>query len=137
MKVLLFRIAQWTWGLPQTFLGFVLFLIHRKNEHFVYHGAVVTRWNHRGSVGLGMFVFLSQRDANQQRLTTHEYGHTIQSLILGPLFLIIVGIPSFLWATLPVCIRYRRRKKVSYHKFYTERWANRLGEWVTKDPALK
>lgn len=137
MKVLLFRIIQWTWGFPQTFLGFILFLLHRKNPHSAYHGAVVTHWNHRGSVGLGMFVFLSRQDTNQQRLITHEYGHTIQSLILGPLFLIIVGIPSFLWATLPVCMRYRRRKQLSYHRFYTERWANRLGEQVTKDPALK
>lgn len=35
------------------------------------------------------------------RLLVHEYGYTIQSLIFGPLYLIIIGIPSTLWGFLP------------------------------------
>lgn len=30
------------------------------------------------------------------QLLVHEYGHTIQSLMLGPLYLAIIGIPSTL-----------------------------------------
>ena len=36
-----------------------------------------------------------------KRLLVHEYGHTIQSLIFGPLYLIVMGIPSTLWGFLP------------------------------------
>lgn len=35
-----------------------------------------------------------------QTLLVHEYGHTIQSMILGPLYLIVIGIPSTLWGFL-------------------------------------
>jgi len=33
-------------------------------------------------------------DEIEQRTLVHEYGHTIQSIILGPLYLLIIGIPS-------------------------------------------
>ena len=59
-------------------------------------------------------------------LIRHEYGHTIQSLILGPLYLPIVGIPSLIWS-----VYYRRKCRrfpaLQYYSFYTERWADRLG----------
>ena len=71
------------------------------------------------------------------RLLVHEYGHTIQSLILGPLYLVVMGIPSTLWGWLPCCERARQQKNLSYFDFFTERWANRLGEKVTGKPALK
>ncbi len=51
----------------------------------------------------------------------HEYGHTLQSIILGPLFLPVVGLPSLLWAGLPVFRKYREKSAVSYYRFYTER----------------
>ena len=55
----------------------------------------------------------------------HEYGHTIQSNFLGPLFLIIIGLPSIIWAG---CFdRYRRKHNISYYQFYTEKWADALG----------
>lgn len=131
MKKFFYRLAQWTWGLPQTLAGFAAFLIYRKQPHREYRSAIVTRWNRRGSVALGMYIFLS-RDAAQDVLV-HEYGHTIQSLILGPLFLILVGLPSLLWAELPMLQKRRRAKRRSYYAFYTERWANSLAAGVTKE----
>ena len=143
MKTFLYRPWQCTWGLPQTLLGLVVFLCHRRDEHFAYHGAIVTRWKGKSSVSLGMFVFitaepyfhdkLKNRFSMQEladRLLVHEYGHTIQSLILGPLYLIAMGIPSTLWGFLPACASIRRRG-VSYFAFFTESWANALGERVT------
>lgn len=65
------------------------------------------------------------------RLLVHEYGHTIQSLILGPLYLIVMGIPSTLWGFLPCYVNKRQNEEVSYFDFFTEKWANLLGEKVT------
>ena len=132
MKTFLYRLAQWTWGFPQTLIGFVLFLIYRKKEHKYYHGAIVIRWHGSGSVALGMFILLSDQVPFPQPLLVHEYGHTMQSLILGPLFLLFVGIPSLLWAGLPFLQVRRQKRHISYYAFYTERWANCLGEWITK-----
>lgn len=48
---------------------------------------------------------------------SHEYGHSIQSRLLGPLYLFVIGIPS-LWS-----VAFRPDK---HSQFYTERWADRL-----------
>ena len=67
----------------------------------------------------------------------HEYGHTIQSLILGPLYLIIIGIPSTLWGFLPCFNIKRRSKSISYFSFFTEKWANFFGEQVTGQRSME
>ena len=114
MRKFLYIIIQCTWGIIQTLLGFFVFLLNIKNKHFFYHGAIVTERHVPSSVSLGMFVFTTtdpmkdKRTENRipdeelsQRLLVHEYGHTIQSLIFGPLYLIVMGIPSTLWGFLP------------------------------------
>lgn len=134
MKIHLYRIWQCTYGILQTFLGFCLFLIYCREKHSDYHGAVVTEWKQGGSVSLGMFLFVSVKygentsTESYKRLAAHEYGHSIQSLILGPLYLIIIGIPSFLWAAVPAFRKMRKKRNISYYSFYTESWANVLGE---------
>lgn len=60
MKQLIYRIAQWTWGFPQTIAEFIIFLIFRKCPHYNYHGAIVTEWDSPNSVGLGMYIMLSR-----------------------------------------------------------------------------
>ena len=134
MKVFLFRLLQWTWGFPQSLLGLILHLIHRKNGHTTYHGCIVTPWDSTGSMGVGMYLFISRKNWQQQNdVWVHEFGHSIQSLILGPLFLPVMGLPSYLWCNLPSCRRLRREKGVSYYRFYPESTANALGAWVTKE----
>ena len=131
MKRLLFWILQWTWGFPQSLLGLILCLIHRNRPHSVYRGCIVTRWPVRGSLGVGMFLFLGCDDP---QVRVHEFGHAVQSLILGPLFLPLIGLPSFLWCNLPVFRRLRREKGISYYCLYTESTANKLGSLVAKEP---
>lgn len=95
-------------------------------------------------MSLGMFVFVTKEpyfydklkdeyslEELSGRLLVHEYGHTIQSLILGPLYLIVMGIPSTLWGFLPSLQRKRKEEGLSYFAFFTEKWANYLGEKAT------
>ena len=65
-------------------------------------------------------------------LLSHEYGHCLQSVMLGPLYLVVVGLPSFVWAN----VIYHRIEGVKYTWFYTESWANYLGEKFTKQKGL-
>lgn len=131
MKTLLFRLWQWTWGLPQTLLGAVIYLICRDCPHDRYRGTIVTYWKNKGSLGVGMFLFLGSKDP---QVRVHEYGHAVQSMILGPLFLPVMGLPSILWCNLPPCRRLRKEKGVSYYSFYPEKSANHLGRLATKEP---
>lgn len=147
MKKFIYALIQCTWGLPQTLVGFIVFLLNITHEHFFYRGAIVTKIKGKGSVSLGWFIFVGmdlpsdRRVENrildedmEQRVIVHEYGHTIQSLFLGPLYLIIIGFPSAVWAW----STYFRRKemKIPYASFYTESWANHLGELVTKEKSF-
>lgn len=144
-----YRAVQWTWGLPQTLLGLVLYTMHRREQRFGFHGAAATAWDLPGSVSLGMFVFVSAvppyaaryageigREELFRRLLVHEYGHTVQSLLLGPLYLPVIGLPSLLWSRVPALCRRRARERRSYFEFYTERWANRLGERATGERSI-
>lgn len=132
-------LLQWTWGILQNLIGFGIFLWHIKGRHFFYHGAVATVWESETfSLGMGMFIFMRRpregediteipKNGDFFRVIVHEYGHTIQSIILGPLYLPVISIPSGLWCNLPLAAGYRRKNKVSYYDFYTEKWADDLG----------
>lgn len=150
MKKAIYILIQCTWGILQTVLGLFVFLAHRKDRHYFYHGAVVTEWAAPSSVSLGMFVFVTKKpyfyeklkneytmEELSRRLLVHEYGHTVQSLILGPLYLIVMGIPSTLWGFLPSCAKKRKENQVSYFSFFTESWANALGEWWLKEKSME
>lgn len=127
----LFAAAMWSWCLPQTLVGLGMRIFFRKQPRDRWHGASVIYHNgHFGGVSMGMYTFVNGRYRNRQREETrlHEYGHCIQSLLLGPLFLPVIALPSSLWCNLPVCERYRQRTGASYYDFYTEKWANRLSD---------
>ena len=149
VKNIIYTAWQWTWGVIQTMAGAVLYLKHYKRRHYNFHGACVTVWSSKSSVSLGKFIFLSDdpfcfykekraeytfEEFNEQ-LLVHEYGHTIQSLILGPLYLIVIGAPSMLWSFLPVFVR-MREKGCSYFDAYCESTANTLGELVTRKKSI-
>lgn len=146
MRRLLYVLVQCTWGLLQTAAGAAVFLVYRKCPHFFFHGAVVTEYPMLSSLSLGLFIFLTDRPPRDRsgrvphgeigrRMLVHEYGHTVQSLILGPLYLPVVGLPSALWAHLPRCQRIWRGE-VSYFSFYTEKTANSLGELAVNEPSM-
>jgi len=151
MKGVLFTLLQLTWGLPQTLAGFIFHLYwrHKGGRVSLFNGAVVTEWSLPSSMSLGLFILLGRNvgryvldgrelTAEETRIgvLVHEFGHCVQSLILGPLFLPLAGLPSFLWARLSVFRRLRRRKLLSYYAVYPENWANTLGEWYTKTPSV-
>ena len=125
-------LALWLWQLPQNLLG--LLMVH------IYGWVVPIDWmgdsryrrlpsslifltvRIQGGISLGRYVILNRRSYLDVRSVQHERGHSIQSMILGPLYLIIVGLPSLLWAAW-----WNEGRGVSYYWFYTERWADRLG----------
>lgn len=132
---ILFTALQILWGFPQTLLGLFMYLYwrHRGAVSRMYHGAIVTEWTAGGGISLGLFVFVSGKA--RQGVVVHEYGHCIQSLMLGPLYLIAVGVPSYIWANLPALRKMRRETGRSYYSVYPENWANQLGEWGTGEKA--
>ena len=120
---------QLTWGLPQNAVGAALYACMLRGHRHRYRSALVTEWSLSSGLSLGMFVFVPR--GCPQSLLAHEYGHTIQSLILGPLYLPAIVVPSMVWAGTPSLRRMRTRRGYSYYRFYCERWANLLAMRVT------
>ena len=128
LKKYAYTAAQWTWGMPQTLIGAALYAVHKNDEHFNYRGSTATAWDRDTGLSLGKFIFVPRHtgETTERFLLEHEYGHTLQSLILGPLYLFLVGAPSLLWNRLPHFKRKRMRTGKSYYSAPFEKTANVL-----------
>lgn len=123
----LFAFLQLTWGFPQTLAGAVLFLKYRKNTHKWFQLACHTGWDRKEyGLSLGLFLFTGQ-DAPDSFIA-HEYGHSVQSLLLGPLYLPVIGLPSLIWCLAKPCRRRRLATGKDYYSFYTEAWAEHIAD---------
>ena len=143
-----YYLSQMTLGLLQNLAGLVILIRYHKKEHFIYKGAVVTVWNESGpSLSMGMFIFMSRNcakdlDHPEDRETTfkktlvHEYGHSLQSALLGPFYLPIIGISSSVWCSSKKLSAKREKQHISYYSFFPERWANHLGEKATGEKSM-
>ena len=122
MKILLF-----IWQLPQNLLALILMLASEKviftyNYNLDLHYRQCSIITKNSAISLGNFI-LSNSKLSDNTLK-HEHGHQIQSLYLGPLYLIIVGIPSILRAI--YCNKFHKSSKW-YFSGYPEKWADKLG----------
>ena len=135
MKRFLIILLQCTWGLPQTLVGLIVYTICRIQgcERFVLGSCVCTEWRRMDGVSLGLFIFCPKNGG----IHLHEYGHTRQSLMLGPLYLAAVSLPSLLWAGLPVFTKMRREKGVPYSRLFCEGWADRIGAGYFYSPLTR
>jgi hypothetical protein len=125
MKTVL-SILMWIWQAPQNIIGLVMRLWYRTRVEHVFiiggtHYWVVPDLPGNG-ISLASTVFVQTYHVATPTRYAHEFGHVIQSRILGPLYLLVIGIPSLSWACW-----YRKHKRGSYFAFYTEKWADRLG----------
>lgn len=69
-------------------------------------------------MSLGRYLFVEYPTPLTIR---HEYGHFKQSMMLGPLYLVLVGLWSIIRAGLNL---YRNGQ---YYNGYPENWADKLG----------
>ena len=124
------RLLHALWGLPQCAIGGTLALAHGRCPHTTFRTAYVTEWRLNRGLSLGLFVFVPA--GCQRSLLVHEYGHCVQSLLLGPLYVPLVVLPSLAWAGIPAFARLRERRGISYYDMPIEHWANVLGAWANK-----
>lgn len=119
-KILLF-IISWTWCLPQQMTGLIVrFITNAKKTPDGYY-----TYGLNYSASFGSYIFISNFDLYNERVIKHEKGHTIQSYIFGWFWIFIFGIPSLIWNS---CFRkYRKKHNIDYYSFYTERFADKLG----------
>lgn len=138
MKCFLFWLTQLTWGLPINLLGIFVSIfclckgIHPKRFGYALYFEIGEKW---GGVNFGGFFFIQKNGSNQ--LKSHEYGHSFQTLLLGPFTPFIILIPS---ATRYHYRNYKANKGISlppYDAFWCEGWATSLGHKYSPQDAKK
>ena len=88
---------------------------------------------HEGAaISLGLFVLWTDKDNGFVPVGAenrdHELGHALQSRLLGPLFLPVVGVTSTVRLAYAVGYRLLRgRRWGGYYDGFPERWADELG----------
>jgi len=125
-------VLRYLWELPQNLVGLTLFLACRRClsvEHF--HGRCFIKTSNF-AVSLGNYIFWTDLDNGLIPLRpnnkTHEYGHAVQSLIFGPLYLFVIGIPSVSRNLFGILYyRFMKRRWDGYYNGYPEKWADELG----------
>lgn len=127
-KIIKFIIA--TWELPQHIVGAIVVKLFKAKYCGVFEDASVYSWKVQGGMSLGKYIFVPNiyaylSEDTLKKLVMHEYGHTRQSKYLGWFYLLVIGLPSLIWAG---CFeKYRAKHNKSYYDFYTESWADKLG----------
>lgn len=137
MKTIIY-ILSFIWQLPQNIIALILICYWRKRLYHIasykYCQAYCVNKGFNAGISLGNFCFVGwfyeiSPDEDVEPYLEHELiGHTYQSRLLGPLYLLVIGIPSFIHAQL--C-----KDNVKYYNFYTERWANKIAG-IYYDPAF-
>ena len=121
MKTVL-EILLWIWQAPQNVFGLAFRVIY-SGRSILFRGVnVVVDRKFKGGISLGRTIIVKWPYLSNPDTWGHEYGHSRQSLYLGPLYLLIVGLPSLLWAWY-----WNPSRGRSYYSFFTEKWADKLG----------
>ena len=127
MNKKLFYILNFTWGIIMNIFGLIgaAAFIAAGRKPIRHAGSIVFRTGHNwGGVSLGIFSFVCEETG--QHTLNHEFGHSLQNAVYGPLFPFIVAIPSF---TRYHLINANLIKVKNYDDIWFERQAT---EWGTK-----
>lgn len=117
------RLIEYIWQLPQHALALLMIKVLNAKKS----GAAYDFKSRRiSSFSLGEYIFHNKRKSFNIFDYKHEVGHSRQSLMLGPLYLIVIGIPSCIGNLI-----FRNkwiRKRSNYYSLPWEAWADKLGD---------
>lgn len=139
MKIIIY-VLLYIWQLPQNILGFFVtlfaYIFGKKDKRKMIklddsnltYGSLFN-----SGVSLGDYIILDQKylSLSEKKLNLviqHELGHQKQSKRLGPLYLIVIGIPSFIGN---IYFRFKKYpsssiKNRAYYNQPWEKWADKL-----------
>lgn len=131
------KIILWIWQLPQHLIALLIFAQNKirkgvckklQSENITWYKI---KYIYDSGICLGNYIILDSDKYVSLNDVKHEFGHSIQSKIFGPFYLIVVGIPSIVrnifnrffhkkWTYL--------EKNKWYYSGYPENWADKLGK---------
>lgn len=126
--MILKKVLLYLWQLPQNLIGFILSLYCSGSEIYkCYDGETVQVYTCKlfySAVSFGDVIVADYRIYIGGKIVHHEHGHQKQSRMLGPLYLIVIGLPSLIGN---IIFRLFKIKRGYYYKQPWEAWADKLG----------
>jgi hypothetical protein len=134
------RIVLTIWQLPQVILGLMIVLVSKAKKTpsavplpeavSCYVSPTMLSAIRLSAISLGPILVFGAGAFSWENIVKHEYGHSRQSILLGPLYLLVVGVPSL---TMNIISRFSLRFGTGkfaydYYRRWPESWADRLGE---------
>ena len=116
---------SYLWQAPQNLLGLgVIFFSRAKPGE-----GIKPYWATKANFGVSLGKYIISNSGDKTTLL-HEAGHQKQSLMLGPLYLLIVGLPSIsgnIWDRLFHKSWSWEKREIWYYSLPWEKWADKLG----------
>lgn len=129
-RPVIYYILNFTWGLFTTLLGYLLLLIllpFGKVKRFHYTLYLEFHKDIHAGFSIGT-VFFVRKNASEGMII-HEFGHTLQNAMFGPLTLLLIYLPSvirFWYRELYTKITSKHPKK-DYYEIWFEYQATLIG----------
>ena len=124
------------WQLPQIILARCLIAIYKlRLVSITDSGCKVYKGRIPNGISLGPYILFDEKYYAREYshilevAIKHETGHSIQSLYFGPLYLIIIGIPSITQNILSYIVYRLGNDSLvrNYYNRWPENWADKLG----------
>ena len=116
----------WLWQLPQHLLGLAVWKVLKLAGKVVStvesHDNAIIFVDVQIGLSLGKYIFICKSYGGNT--IKHEQGHSVQSRRLGPLYLLIIGLPSF---TGNIYSRITHKNSAWYYRQPWEAQADKLG----------
>jgi hypothetical protein len=135
------KVILWVWQVPQHLLGLFLIWIQQAkktitgNIFWYVFGKTNKLSEYLSGASLGKYIILPCNSCSEITVK-HEHGHSKQSLIFGPLYILVIGLPSMLANNLWDKIFHKKWSTEKRHKWYysryPEEWADKLGGVVRR-----
>ena len=129
-------ILLYIWQLIQNIVGLLVINYYKPQRVHTLDNGVKIYYSHKmtGGISLGNYCLVNtghyRKDINESlkrdTVRHNAIGHTKQSRLLGPLYLIVIGIPSLIWNGIYGSDSVIKPTKNGYYRFYTENWADSL-----------
>lgn len=124
------RKLLYVWQLPQHLLALLLLKkFPYEKKHYYETSTIYVLKKGNFAVSLGEYILVDKSWLPGNHIIRHEYGHTKQSHMLGPLYLFIVGIPSAFQNKLGRILAKKGNNEYrkNYYNRFPENWADKLG----------
>lgn len=123
------KLIKFIWQLPQNIIGLIILLINIRSLK-KYTGYYTVKYLANSGISLGNYIILDDCRVPSLITVQHEQGHQKQSFRLGPLYLIVIGLPSLLGKIYDRLFHKNMTPQERYKWYYSqpwEKWADKLG----------